>query len=246
VPTSLPRAEDAPWHSEIRCADEQYDYEDMKDTWQRHGPHFERCYHIAVASRNGQIMIMKWDNFEPLAHVPARGTREGIRDLKFTPAGCKTPMLAAASHDQHIYVYNIGRGYQCVPCIASTISAHLMRLGCAQTTRWQMSRRLQSMCSGCSGTIEHLDWSYGLIEGPMGLLGRHILQSNDTSREILHWDGLTGKKVTACQKDCLWNTWTCVLGFPVLGIWPDFSNGACNKRIAFCTDVWRTMIPEQC
>jgi hypothetical protein len=85
--------------------------------------------------------------------------------------------------------------------------------------------RLQAVCVGCSGTVKNLDWSYALVHGPVEMLGRYILQSNDTSREVLHWDGLTGKKISGNQRDCLWSTWTCKLGFPVLGIWPDYSDG---------------------
>jgi hypothetical protein len=86
--------------------------------------------------------------------------------------------------------------------------------------------RLQAVCVGCSGTVEHIDWSYALVHGPMAMHGRYILQSNDTSREVIHWDGLTGKKISGNQRDCLWSTWTCTLGFPVLGIWPDYSDGS--------------------
>jgi lipoxygenase homology domain-containing protein 1 len=74
--------------------------------------------------------------------------------------------------------------------------------------------------------VEHIDWSYAVVDGPLNMHGRYILQSNDGSREVLHWDGLTGKKITHNQRDCMWSTWTCTLGFPVLGIWPDFSDGA--------------------
>lgn len=59
-------------------------------------------------------MILKWEDFEPLASIPGKGVREGVCDLKFTPAGAATPLLAAASHDQHIYIYNVARGYQYV------------------------------------------------------------------------------------------------------------------------------------
>lgn len=60
-------------------------------------------------------MILKWDDLEPLASIPAKGVREGICDLKFTPMGAPMPLLAAASHDQRIYIYNVAKGYQCVP-----------------------------------------------------------------------------------------------------------------------------------
>jgi hypothetical protein len=96
---------------------------------------------------------------------------------------------------------------------------------------------LQAVCSGASGTVEHIDWSFALVHGPLQKQGRYILQSNDTSREVLHWDGLTGRKVTGNQRDCRWSTWTCTLGFPVLGIWPDFSDGARLHPHFRCTHV---------
>lgn len=89
----------------------------------------------------------------------------------------------------------------------------------------QCACRLQAICTGSSGTVKHIDWSFAAVDGPVNMHGRHILQSNDSSREVLHWDGLTGRKVTHNQRDCLWSSWTCSLGFPVLGIWPDFSDG---------------------
>jgi hypothetical protein len=58
-------------------------------------------------------MILQWDNFRPLANIPAKGTKEGICDLKFTPGGAPAPLLAAASRDQKIYIYAVAKGYQC-------------------------------------------------------------------------------------------------------------------------------------
>lgn len=43
--------------------------------------------------------------------------------------------------------------------------------------------------------------------------------------EILYHNPLTGKKVAENQRDTQWDTWTAVLGFPVMGIWPDGSDG---------------------
>lgn len=99
-------------------ADEEYAYEEMQETWRSQGPRFNKCYHIAVSGKRGRIMILQWDDFEPLASIPGKGAREGICDLKFTPAGAATPLLAAASHDQHIYIYNVARGYQCAACLS--------------------------------------------------------------------------------------------------------------------------------
>ena len=102
--------------------------------------------------------------------------------------------------------------------------------GCSSAVTGCCPCRLQAICSGSSGTVKHIDWSFAVIDGPANMHGRHILQSNDSSREVLHWDGLTGRKVTHNQRDCLWSSWTCSLGFPVLGIWPDFSDGMASDR----------------
>ncbi|CAD7702032.1 unnamed protein product [Ostreobium quekettii] len=104
-------------------------------------------------------------------------------------------VLAAGSNDLRVYLYGVDRGYELV-----------------------------CRCVGHSGTIEHIDWSLP-VEGPPGLRGRCILQANDTSRESLCWDPRSGRQVTSNQRDASWYTWTCTLGFPVMGIWPDDSDG---------------------
>lgn len=96
-------------------ADAEYAHEELKRTWQSQGPRFKRCWHIAIAGKKGRIMILKWDDFQPLASIPRNKTAESICDLKFTPAGAPTPMLAAACRDTNIYTYNVAKGYQCAP-----------------------------------------------------------------------------------------------------------------------------------
>lgn len=45
------------------------------------------------------------------------------------------------------------------------------------------------------------------------------------ARELLYWDPETGKQITANQRNTPWSTFSCRLGFSVMGIWPDFSDG---------------------
>ena len=71
-------------------------------------------------------------------------------------------------------------------------------------------------CNGHSATVSHLDWS---ADGS-------ILQSNCNAHEILYWDPKTGKQIAANQRDQEWNSWTLTLGFGVMGIWPDYSDGS--------------------
>lgn len=43
--------------------------------------------------------------------------------------------------------------------------------------------------------------------------------------EILYWNARSGKQVRQNTRDVRWATWTCVLGFPVMGIWEKGSDG---------------------
>ena len=78
-----------------------------------------------------------------------------------------------------------------------------------------------SRCRGHQATITNLDWS--LPDFARG--GRRVLQSTCASYELLYWDPLTGKQILANQRDAVFETWSCALGFPVMGIWPDGSDG---------------------
>ena len=79
-------------------------------------------------------------------------------------------------------------------------------------------------CDGHSATVSHIDWS---ADGS-------ILQSNCNAHEILYWNPKTGKQIAANQRDTEWQSWTLTLGFGVMGIWPDYSDGsdinACHRN----------------
>ena len=79
------------------------------------------------------------------------------------------------------------------------------------TTTWKRTVR----CVGHSSTVTHVDWSTDSSK----------LMSNDQAYELLYFDAATGKQIKANQRDTAWHTFTCVLGFNVMGIWPRDSNG---------------------
>lgn len=64
-------------------------------------------------------------------------------------------------------------------------------------------------CQGHSSYVNHLDWSRD----------SRVIQSNDGAYEMLYFDSRNGRQVQDGQRDTTWDTWTCTLGFPVMGIW---------------------------
>lgn len=70
---------------------------------------------------------------------------------------------------------------------------------------------------GHSSYITHIDWS----------ADSRFLQSNDGAYEILYWDVDEGQQQTKTlqMRDTQWQSWTCVLGWPVQGIWSPYSDG---------------------
>lgn len=65
--------------------------------------------------------------------------------------------------------------------------------------------------------ITHLDFSRD----------SSVLQSTCGAYELLFSDATTGRHITSASstRDTDWHTWTCVLGWPVQGIWPPCSDG---------------------
>ncbi|XP_043099627.1 echinoderm microtubule-associated protein-like 3 isoform X2 [Puntigrus tetrazona] len=73
-------------------------------------------------------------------------------------------------------------------------------------------------CTGHSSFITHLDWSKD---------GKYIM-SNSGDYEILYWDVTSGCKLLRNRfesKDREWASYTCVLGFHVMGVWLEGSDG---------------------
>lgn len=70
-------------------------------------------------------------------------------------------------------------------------------------------------CFGHSSYITHIDWA----------CDSSCFMSNCGAYEMLFWNPRTGKRLQKNQRDTRMAEWTCSLGFPVMGIFPDFSDG---------------------
>jgi len=76
---------------------------------------------------------------------------------------------------------------------------------------------LKARCKGHTSSVSHLDWSK---DGEK-------LQSTSTDYGLLFWDAMQGEQITdvSSLRNTEWATHNCVLGYPVIGIWPDGADG---------------------
>lgn len=76
---------------------------------------------------------------------------------------------------------------------------------------------LKARCKGHTSSVSHLDWSK---DGEK-------LQSTSRDYELLFWNPLRGEQITQAEsmRNTEWATHNCVLGYPVIGIWPDGADG---------------------
>lgn len=65
-----------------------------------------------------------------------------------------------------------------------------------------------------------------------------FLMTNSLSYEILFYDLNTGKQVTRASnfRDEKWATWSCILGFTVMGIFPPAADGSDVNMVARSPD----------
>ncbi|KAG2428966.1 hypothetical protein HXX76_011210 [Chlamydomonas incerta] len=161
-------------------------------------------YHLAVSGDKGQLTVMQCDTLRPLIHHQVVPSRQYIPELKYSPRG-GPKMLAAAAADLTVYLYRADRNYQ-----------------------------LLCKCMGHSGTVQHVDWSLPVDLGGTPFDGKFAIQSCDSSGDMLYWDPYSGKKLPYNMRDVEWHTWTLRVGFDVMGIWPDGSDGTDINSVDRC------------
>jgi microtubule-associated protein-like 6 len=138
-------------------------------------------------------------NYNMTQLASRKDSHSDLSDVKFSP---ESNMIATGSHDDVIDIYSVDLSLRDI--------YKLIDPSCAL----KPLRRLR----GHHTYITHLDWS----------ADSSLLQSTCGAYEILRWDVESGKQLRSdksLESDVDWHTYTCTLGFPVMGIWPKYSDG---------------------
>ncbi|EDO31013.1 predicted protein, partial [Nematostella vectensis] len=79
------------------------------------------------------------------------------------------------------------------------------------------SMELCGKCEGHTSYVTHFDWS----------VGSDFIQSTSGDYELLFWDAKKCEQIKLAKdmRNTEWATQNCVLGYPVLGIWPKKADG---------------------
>ena len=162
--------------------------------------------------------------------------------MRFSPDG---RFLAVGNRENALIVYDIARNFQKLrwgispdvyferlspPFDAIVIYAHHLLCGthciCDDDVGQMWRVFLQEgvvytvrICREHSSAITQLDWSAD---------GRAIM-TNSLDHEVLIWQIVAGPQVQLAvdqsQRDRDWDSWSVLLGFPVMGIWSDGMDG---------------------
>lgn len=111
--------------------------------------------------------------------------------------------------------------------IEKLVSRLKMKKGEEKSFRTQLPKKYRKcgLCVGHSSYITHIDWSTDVASAG----GRApVLMTNSGDYEILFWDPRSCKKILHTPRDLDFPSMSCVLGFPVMGIWQD---GQCGNDI---------------
>jgi microtubule-associated protein-like 6 len=140
-------------------------------------------------------------SLEILAEV--RDATQWISDVKFS---ADTSTLCVAAHDCKIYIYDV------------TFQAEVMTANDSLPVVGKAVLKLRTTFRKHASVVNHIDIS---SEG-------RYMQSNCSAYELLFCDLTTGKQVTHSSqlKDVTWDTWTCIMGWPVQGIWQKGMDGS--------------------
>ena len=169
---------------------------------------------------------------------------EEVSDIRFSP---DDHLLAVASRDNWIYIYDVKKNFRRIG-ICKGHSSYITHIDWSQE-KWMLNpdgdgSNFNKFCIVRDGVVHKYEqdpyskqytWHRDDRLSPWKGHSSYILQSDAGDYEHLYWwcspDGYTRKgrweqfRDTADMCDTEWHSWTCTLGYPVMGIWPEYSDG---------------------
>ena len=163
--------------------------------------------------KDGAHMILRSDNLDVIHE--GRDSKEWIQEVKFSPDGSR---FAVGSHDNKIYLYN-ARGNRFTPTV------QLVKHN-SYITHLDFSADSTVVQSNCGG-YELLFCEYAAVGVRCVYACRWSMLLTMLVACVCTDNSATGEQITHASslRDKEWATWTCVLGWPVQGIWPAEANG---------------------
>ncbi|GAX82495.1 hypothetical protein CEUSTIGMA_g9922.t1 [Chlamydomonas eustigma] len=184
---------------------------------------------FATVSDSGHVHV--WDGaIRQMTHCVAMGWDPRTLAFSTKPVGAAGGYhIAVGSQKGQIKVLDEGENLRpvtdCKDCkeaiadIKYSPNCRFMAASSNETTIdvYNVEKGYQRLCRchGHSATVRGIDWS----------TDSSVIMSNSNDLELLFWNARTGKQITLPQRDVDFATYTCMLGFPVMGIWPPYFDG---------------------
>lgn len=154
--------------------------------------------HIAAGLYSGAVQILSGDLKTKITALEC--SKKWIEVMRYSPNG---KLLAVGSHDRKIYIF----------------------------TAPEYTKK--AICKGHGSYITHLDFSEDskYLQSNCGayelLFCKYYTETLCKSRLIQLGTSKDGKQIKSATavRDVKWASWTCTLGWPVQGIWPECADG---------------------
>jgi microtubule-associated protein-like 1/2 len=199
--------------------------------------HSNEVWGLAVNPKHPVVVTGGWDqvvriwDYSKKAFVPGKTLRvkSGVQSATWHPDGShfaiglkdgKVEVYALEGKDGSLEVKHSHEfSKDIIECLAYSPDGKHLVAGTWDQAAYVIDTatfKLHKSLKGHSSSILQVTWSSD---------SKHIV-TNSKDYEILYWSAETGKKVTeAVVVDTDWDKWSCILGWPVVGVFREGSDG---------------------